>query len=166
MLAILLIQEELKNKSWRVYDLNINKLKLKDILKDYEIKEQPFEYAGTYGVAELFGWQIIFFKKQDVATHTVAVSFNDIDNTELIGIANLVLKFIDIEVRFGDNINLINDVYGIADFTDNLYENMIRYGYIISPNLLMIFGLKDNTLSCLEIITDEIMIKEIINHRC
>lgn len=47
-----------------VEDLKINKLKLRDIVKSCEIKKQEFEYAGTSGIVELLGWQIIFFTKK------------------------------------------------------------------------------------------------------
>ena len=35
-------------------------------------------------------------------------------------------------IRFGDSIDLIKRIYGIADFTDSLYENILRYNYIIT----------------------------------
>lgn len=41
-----------------------------------------------------------------------------------------------------------------------IYEDVTRYHYIISPNLFLSFGLKDNRLSSLEIITDKNIIKE------
>lgn len=145
--------------------MKINKVRLRDIIKNYEIMEQEFEYAGVNGIAELLGWQIVSFCKKDDPVNTVAISFDEIDNTELINIANSILEFIDANVRFGDNIETINRAYGIADFMDNLYEDMIRYNYIISPNLFIGFGLKYNALSCLEIVTDENMIKEIISVR-
>lgn len=145
--------------------MTIYKLKLRDIVKNYEITEQEFEYAGTKGIAELLGWQIVSFSKKDDPANTVAISFNQIDNSELIDIANSILEFIDVDVRFGDNIEVINRLYGVADFTDELYEDMIRYNYIISPQLLMVFGLKSNELSSLELVADENIIKQIISVR-
>lgn len=145
--------------------MNISKLKLRDIVKDYEIKEQDFEYAGIRGIAELLGWQIIFFRKKDDLDNTVVISFAEIDNKELICISNSILKSIDMNIRFGDNIEVINSVYGNADFTDSIYEDVIRYNYNVSSNLFIAFGLKDNKLSCLEIVIDENIIKEIINAR-
>lgn len=145
--------------------MKINKLKLKNIVKNYEIMEQEFEYAGTNGIAEILGCQIISFRKKDDLANTAAISFNEINNIELTNIANSILEFIDVDVRFNDNIEVINNIYGMADFTDNLYEDMIRYNYIISPNLLMVFGIKNNELSCLEIVTDENMIKQIVSVR-
>lgn len=44
-------------------NLKINNLKLKNIVKNYEIEEHEFEYAGTNGIAELLGWQIVFSVK-------------------------------------------------------------------------------------------------------
>lgn len=46
--------------------LKINKLRLQNIVKNYEIEEHEFEYAGTDGIAELLGWQIIFSVKMKI----------------------------------------------------------------------------------------------------
>lgn len=54
---------------------------------------------------------------------------------------------------------------GIAEFTDSLYEDIIRYNYVISSDLFIAFGVKDNILSCLEIVADEKIIEEIISVR-
>lgn len=156
---------KVKNKFEGMKDLHINQFKLRDIVKGYEIKEQDFEYAGMSGIAELLGWQIIFFRKKDDLDHTVVISFDEIDSKELISISNAILKSIDMDIRFGDSVEVINSIYGIADFTDNIYENVIRYNYNISSNLFIAFGVKDNKLWCLEIVIDEDIIKEIINNR-
>ena len=141
------------------------KIKLRDVVKSYEVKEQEFEYAGTNGIAELLGWQIVFFYKMDDLVNTAAVSFDEINNNELISIANSILKFMNINIRFGDSVNVIKQIYGIADFTDSLYGEKIRYNYIISADLFIAFGLEDNILTSLEIITDENMIREIVSVR-
>lgn len=145
--------------------MKINKLKLREIVSTYEIMEQEFEYAGINGIAELLGWQIIFFRKKEDPINTVAILFNEIVDIEIINIANSILEFIDVDIRFGDNIQQINNVYGIADFTDYIYDDMIRCNYIISPELLMVFGFEKNKLSYLEIAVDEIMINQILSIR-
>lgn len=141
------------------------KIKLRDVVKNYEVKEQEFEYAGTKGIAELLGWQIVFFHKMDDLVNTAAVVFSEINNNELISIANSILKFMDINIRFGDSVDVIKQIYGIADFTDSFYEDMIRYSYIISADLFIVFGIEDNILTSLEIITDENMVREIVSFR-
>lgn len=145
--------------------MRINEFRLRDAVTDYEIKEQEIEYAGVMGIAELLGWQIICFRPLNDLVNTVVISFDEIDSDEFIDIANRVLKIIDVNIKFGDNIDIINNVYGIADFTDSLYEDVVRYNYMITSNLFMAFGLKDKALWSLEIITDEKMIKEIISVR-
>lgn len=42
----------------------IKRLKLKDFVT-IDICEQKFEYAGVKGIADLLGWQIIFFCKEN-----------------------------------------------------------------------------------------------------
>lgn len=139
---------KVKNELRSVEELKINRLKLRDIVNRYEIREQEFEYAGINGIAELLGWQIIFFCKNNDLSNTVVISFTEIDNIELINIANSILNFIDMDIRFGDCAEVINSIYGIADFIDSLYEDIIRYNYIISPDLFITFGLRNNILSC------------------
>ena len=141
------------------------KIKLRDVVKNYEVREQEFEYAGTNGIVELLGWQIVFFYKMDDLVNTAAVSFDEINNNELISIANSILKFMDINIKFGDSVDVIKQIYGIANFTDSLYGEIIRYNYIISADLFIAFGLEDNILTSLEIITDENMIREIVSVR-
>lgn len=138
--------------------MKIDKLKLKDIVKNYEIVEQEFEYAGISGIAELLGWQIMFFRKKNLS-NTIALSFNEIEIVELINIANFILKTIELDIRFGDNIEKIKNIYGTANFIDNVYEDMIRYNYIIASDLFIAFGIKNDKLSYLEIITDEELIE-------
>ncbi len=146
-------------------NLKINNLKLKNIVKNYEIEEHEFEYAGTNGIAELLGWQIVFFRKNENLNDTIAIAFNEITNTELINISNSILNIMKMDIRFGDNLDIINHFYGNADFIDSIYEDTLRYNYIISPDLYIVFDLTNNTLSGLEIITDENLINEIVNAR-
>ena len=146
-------------------NLKINNLKLKNIVKNYEIEEHEFEYAGTNGIAELLGWQIIFFRKNENLNDTIAIAFNEITSTELINISNSILNIMKMDIRFGDNLDIINHFYGNADFINSIYEDTLRYNYIISPDLYIVFDLTNNTLSGLEIITDENLINEIVNAR-
>ncbi len=145
--------------------MKINNLKLKNIVKNYEIEEHEFEYAGTNGIAELLGWQIVFFRKNENLNDTIAIAFNEITSTELINISNSILNIMKMDIRFGDNLDIINHFYGNADFIDSIYEDTLRYNYIISPDLYIVFDLTNNTLSGLEIITDENLINEIVNAR-
>ena len=145
--------------------MKINNLKLKNIVKNYEIEEHEFEYAGTNGIAELLGWQIVFFRKNENLNDTIAIAFDDITSTELINISNSILNIMKMDIRFGDNLDIINHFYGNADFIDSIYEDTLRYNYIISPDLYIVFDLTNNTLSGLEIITDENLINEIVNAR-
>ena len=145
--------------------MKINNLKLKNIVKNYEIEEHEFEYAGTNGIAELLGWQIVFFRKNENLNDTIAIAFNEITSTELINISNSILNIMKMDIRFGDNLDIINHFYGNADFINSIYEDTLRYNYIISPDLYIVFDLTNNTLSGLEIITDENLINEIVNAR-
>lgn len=68
-------------------------------------------------------------------------------------------------IRFGDNIVRITDSYGQADFTDTVYEDVIRYHYLVEADFYIMFGVKDGILSSLEIIVDEDIIQDAISVR-
>lgn len=145
--------------------MNIGELRLKDILTDYKIEEREFEYADVKGVAELFGWQIIFFRKQADLLNTIALSFSEIEDENLISLANSILEHVDIDVMFGDSLSKIIKIYGEANSFDNIYENMTRYNYLIDPSLFIVFGIKEDKMVYLEIITDKAMIDDVFNLR-
>lgn len=145
--------------------MNIGKLRLKDILTEYKIEEREFEYADVKGVAELFGYQIIFFRKQDDLSNTTVLSFSELENDNLISLANSVLEHVDIDVRFGDSLSKIKKIYGEADWFDNIYENMTRYNYLVNPSLFIVFGIKEDKMVDLEIFTDKVMIDDVFNLR-
>ena len=96
--------------------MKINNLKLKNILKNYEIEEREFEYAGTNGIAELLGWQIIFFRKNENLNDTIAIAFDEITSTELINISNSILNIMKMDIRFGDNLDIIKHFYGNSGY--------------------------------------------------
>ena len=111
------------------------------------------EKTDNNTVRYIRGYELI--SSDSEAANIVAICFYQIDSRELMNISNAIIEFIDVDVRFGDSIEVINHLYGDADFTDVLYEDMIRYNYIISPQLLMVFGLKNDKLSYLDIVNDE-----------
>jgi hypothetical protein len=146
--------------------LNIRELRLKDILIDYQIEEREFEYGDVKGIAEIFGYQIVFFRKQDNLSDTVALSFNEIwEDDGLISLANYVLKYVDIDIMFGDKLSKIRNKYGKADFLDKLYTNMTGYSYLIDAKLFIVFWVKKGRLVGLEIIADKEMANDIFNFR-
>lgn len=147
------------------YSLNIGELRLKDILTDYKIEEREFEYADVKGVAELFGWRIIFFRKQADLLNTIVLSFDEIEDDNLISLANSILEHVDIDVRFGDNLSKIKKIYGEPNSFDNIYENMTRYNYLIDTNLFIVFGIEEDKMVYLEIFTDKVMIDDVFNLR-
>lgn len=144
--------------------MNIGKLRLKDILPDYKIEEREFEYADVKGVAELFGYQIIFFRKQSDLSNTIVLSFNELEDDNLISLANSILEHVDIDVRFGDSLSKIKKIYGEADSFDHVYENMTRYNYLIDSDLFIVFGIQEDKMVYLEIFTDKAMIDDVYNH--
>ncbi|MDE7252857.1 MAG: hypothetical protein K2O32_07945 [Acetatifactor sp.] len=150
--------------------MKINELRLKNILKDYDVWEQEFEYAEVSGIAEIFGYHIVFFRPQKNLCNTVAINFQlqEIEDTlriHVVHVANLVLMAMGINVKFGETtIEEINSIYGTADFMDDpcLYDS-ITYYYLINPDLLMAFTITGKVLLGLEIVADEEMVKDIVS---
>ena len=66
---------------------------------------------------------------------------------------------------FGDNLSKIKKIYGEANSFDNIYEKMTRYNYLIDSSLFIVFGIKEDKMVYLEIITDKVMIDDVFNLR-
>lgn len=144
--------------------IKINNLRLKEIMKEYDVTEQELEYSGVEGVAELLGWQIVFFRRKDDLLNTAAIWFFEILDNEIKNTANIILKRLGIDLVFGKEIE-IEDNLGKADFVDDILEDTIRYGYVLSSSQYISIGLTNGKLSHLEIVNDETIIKEIISVR-
>ena len=147
-----------------IKDLDISNLSLKALMTEYDITEQEIEYAGTKGSAELLGWRIIFFKRWEDLSKTVAVWFFDITGNDIEETANILLERLGIELRFGGEIN-VSEVFGEPDFVDEAIEKTVRYGYVLSSDKFISIGLTNGKLSFLEIVNDEPIIQEIISVR-
>lgn len=144
--------------------LKINNLRLKEIMKEYDVTEQEFEYSGVEGVAELLGWQIVFFRRKDDLLNTAAIWFFEILDNEIKNTANIILKRLGIDLVFGKEIE-IEDNLGKADFVDDILEETIRYGYVLSSSQYISIGLTNGKLSHLEIVNDENIIEKIVSVR-
>lgn len=120
--------------------MKINELRLKDILKDYDVWEQEFEYAEVPGIAEIYGYHIVFFRPQKELRGTVVIHIQEIETPSLIHVANLVLTAMDMNLKFGETtIEEINSIYGTADWKLDDIVDGFRYHYLINPGLLSRF---------------------------
>jgi len=145
-------------------EIKISDLRLKELMKEYDITEQELEYAGVKGVAELLSWKIFFFRKKDDLSKTVAAYFFEIADSEIEETANVLLERLGMDFRFGEEIK-VTDELGEPDFFDDVLENTIRYGYVLSPDRFISIGLTNGRLSFLEVVNDEQIIQEIISVR-
>ena len=148
--------------------MKISELRLTNILKDYEVREQEFEYAEVPGIAELFGYYIVFFRPARNLCNTVAISISSDEyvETSLIPVANLILRALDMNLKFGEStIEEINSIYGVADWKDDMIVDGYRYHYLIKPDLLMVFEIRKKVLWGLEIIADEEIVKDVVDVR-
>lgn len=145
--------------------MNISSLELRNFVYPSSIKKQTFNYGGFEGIAELLGWQIVFFKDNDGDLKTKALLFESIVNPQLIKIANHILDYIEFPILFGENKDKMLKLYGKPDSEDGLYEDMVRYNYLLKEDAFLVFGFKDNKLEYLEIISDPQIAKQVSGFR-
>ena len=84
----------------------------------------------------------------------------------------MILKYIGTELRFGNRIThiklkKIEKMYGTPIAIDDDFIDMLRYHYLISPDLFICIGIKtsNSKLIYVEIINDSELISEIIDVR-
>ena len=143
---------------------DLSKNRLKNLAPDCIVSDQTFSYADTEGSADLIGYNIVFFKKKGTEELS-AICFQEIFDDEIIELSNSILKKSDIDIRFGETIKDISAYLGDSYFVDNIFENMIRYGALISANIFVSIGLSDEKMTYFEVVTDKEMIEKIISVR-
>lgn len=144
--------------------MDIKKLSLKKFIKDSEIVEHNFDYAGYPGKAEIFAMSMVLFRKGN-NQEVCAIAFCNIINRELISLANNIISNIGLGVKFGSNIDEIKRKYGDPFSIDNSYIDTIGYNYLVKPDLLVYFGVTNNRLAYLEIVNDYEMVQDIADAR-
>ena len=153
--------------------LELKTLSFKKVLYNYNIYEQEFDYGGVLGQAELIDGFIchkfVCYRKEN-CEETAAISLTEIESKKERQVGNTILKYIGINLRFGNKINNIKEIekiYGVPIGIDNDFIDMLRYHYLISPDLFICLGIKtsNNKLIHVEIINDSEVISEIIDVR-
>lgn len=141
--------------------MNILTLRLSDFIPHSLIIEKEFYYCDIRGVADLYGWQIIFFREKD-SSETIAISMTDVfEDKQLLKFASIIIPKIGIEFDFGSKEDIIVDKYGHPNFTDKTFEGVCKYNYMIADNLFVSFFIDDNLgFSGIEIIQNKSIINE------
>lgn len=144
--------------------MNIRVLKLSNFIPNCLIIEKEFYYGDVYGIAELYGWQIFFFRENNLA-ETTAISMIDVfEDEQLLKFARMIIQKIGIIFDFGSKENIMVDMYGHPNFIDKTYEEVYKYIYVIEDNLLVSFSIDDSLgFSGIEIIQNKRIIKEKID---
>ncbi|WP_024470283.1 hypothetical protein [Treponema pedis] len=144
--------------------MNIRALKLSNFIPDRLTIEKEFYYGDVYGIADLYGWQIIFFRENNLAETTAILMIDVFEDKQLLKFARTIIQKIGIKIDFGSKENIMVDLYGYPDFTDKTYEEVCKYIYIIDDNLLVSFSIDDSLgFSGVEIIQNKNIIKEKID---
>ena len=152
-------------------DLQLKTLSFKKIFCNYNIHvhEQEYDYGGVLGRAELLGYKFVCYRKGN-SEETAAISLIEVESKKERQIGNAILKYIGINLRFGNKINdmkEIEKIYGVPVSIDDCFIDMLRYHYLVSPDLFICLGIKtsNNKLIHVEIINDSEVISEIIDVR-
>lgn len=144
--------------------MNIRTLKLSNFIPDRLTIEEEFYYGDVYGIADLYGWQIIFFRENNLAETTAILMIDVFEDKQLLKFARAIIQKIGIKIDFGSKENIMVDLYGHPDFTDKTYEEVCKYIYVIDENLLVSFSIDDSLgFSGVEIIQNKNIIKEKID---
>lgn len=170
--------------------MNIKKLTLKNLLDDDWTFEPDFYYANVSGSAELYknSDSMILFRKKDSKEVSV-VRFHAILNYDkkLFYTVNKLMTNMELNIKMGIHISKIIKMFGTPTFTYYKEEDYNRYywrypsdfydyndifyvahyHYLISPDLLICFGIPKNSnqLTDLEIVNDKKIISEIMETR-
>ena len=154
-------------------DLQLKTLSFKKLFCNYSTYEQEFDYGGVLGRAEFINGFIchkfVCFKKGN-SEETAAVNLTEIESKKEKSVGNRILKYIGINLRLGNKINdmkEIEKIYGVPVSIDDCFIDMLRYHYLVSPDLFICLGIKtsNNKLIHVEIINDSEVISEIIDVR-
>lgn len=154
--------------------LELKTLSFKTLFPDYNIHEQELEYGGIPGwgeVSNFFPYKFVCFRKGN-NKETAAISLTEIETKSERRMGNMILKYIGTELRFGNRIThiklkKIEKMYGTPIAIDDDFIDMLRYHYLISPDLFICIGIKtsNSKLIYVEIINDSELISEIIDVR-
>ena len=132
--------------------------KTKDIrLSDYiegNTRIKSFEYAEVDGWAELIGWQLIVFRKEENGPISV-ISLEDMTEPVFKDISNRILSDIGLPFKAGMSIASIISYLGQSFKTDLIIENHARFYFDKSDYLIVCSVHDEKGLSGIEIIFDE-----------
>lgn len=171
--------------------MNIKNLSLKYILGENWFFEPDFCYADVHGSAELYENEdsmILFRRKGDKAVS--AIQFRAVlnYNKTLFREVNGLIADIGIDIKMGDKLSKMIKKFGTPTFIDYIEEDyyryynwyyrgyyydynddffIVRYHYLLSPDLLVCFGSPKigNSITDLEIVNDFEMVSGIMETR-
>jgi len=135
-----------------------------DFIDRGTIRQQDFKYGNISGIAEMVGFQIIFFRKTISEKNScLSIDWGENKNPIILAIAQSLLAETNSKLRLKDKLLDIERIYGKANYTDDLYEGSVTYHYFNKrKDTLYSFGV-DNSLGIVRI--DLINDAEIVNER-
>lgn len=123
---------------------------------------REFDYAGFPGWAEIIGWQIIVFRRDD---NTIsAISLEEMNSPIIKDICTAILKDLDLPLSVGMKIDALIQALGMYIYQDDILENEIRYYFRIQNNLIVCGIHNTEGLKDMEIICDSEIINSRIEH--
>ncbi|MGM5629393.1 hypothetical protein O2K51_00720 [Apibacter raozihei] len=133
--------------------IDINNFFLPD---EYSIKSD-FNYGEIDGYAKIIGYQIIFFFVENIE----ALCIEDVvDVPILLNKSNEILEYLSIEQKIGDKFFYSEYLNNEYQYKDSILDNITRYYYLRNKFLIIIGINKNSILESVEIIKNEIIIKD------
>lgn len=138
------------------YNIDLSKF-----ISEDSIRRQSFTYADIDGIAEIIGWHIIIFYKNN-SKNVSAISIGEPDNIKnvslLLSVENKILDSIEFPLHIWDSKNKIFTSFGTDYIIDSIAEEK-NYQFNISEEYFISIGTRNNIISSIEIVLE----KEIIN---
>lgn len=126
---------------------------------EYFIKSD-FNYGGIDGYAKIIGYQIVFFFVENIEALCIE---GVVDIPILVNKSNEILKYLSIEQKIGDKYFYSEYLNRDYQYKDSILDNITRY-YYLRDKFLIIIGVNQNSiLESVEIIKNEIIIKNRID---
>lgn len=138
-----------------------------DFIKTEVISEQDFEYGSFTGTAEMVGFQILFFKKTNNQKNSCfSIDWGENENSKILDIAQKILTRLNSKIFLRSKLSDIEEIYGTANFTDDIYENCIIHYFLNEKGDAMYSFCVDNSLGVtrIELIHDAEIVQERINN--
>jgi hypothetical protein len=133
---------------------------LASIAPEITESRNDFIYADVSGQAEIIGYKVVFFKKDD-SSQLDAISFFDITSESERRLCGYILEKIGSPFVLDTGIDEIERLFGKDHIEEEYIEDCVSYTYRFGRELLLRFDISNDKIVGLEIVFDRQMVDNI-----